>query len=174
MERTSRLSDRQNELIVEHFDFAKRAAFKCSVAKSLNASDVIDLAIEGLIKAAMRYDESKEVKFTSFAYRVIHNHLIDVFKRDFKEYVTDEIELEQPPSDQDSFELMMHENRERLHTWLIEHQHDREIKLLIHRYYADSNRLTTQSELTSFFELSQAQLSYLEKKAKDRLKQALA
>ena len=174
LERTSQqLTETQKQLIVDNLEFAKKVAFKSSVAKSLNYDDVIDLATEGLIKAATRYQPDREVKFTSFAYRVIQNHLIDVFKRDFKDVLVSDFEDEELLQPSHCNEAAGYEQKQRLYKFLIENQHDREINLLIHRYFNNEDKATTQSELTEFYNLSQAQLSYLEKKGKERLQQQL-
>ena len=175
LERSSQqLTETQKQLIVDHLEFAKKVAFKSSVAKSLNYDDVIDLATEGLIKAATKYEAGREVKFTSFAYRVIQNHLIDNFKKDYKDLLVSDFEDETSQQNLISNEMADHEQKQRLYEFLIENHHDREINLLIHRYFNNEDKATTQSELTEFYNLSQAQLSYLEKKAKERVQQQLS
>lgn len=174
IERSSRLTDHQKHLIEENLEFAKKVAFKSSVAKSLNKDDVIDLATEALVKAATRYNPDREVKFTSFAYRVIQNHLIDAFKRDFKDVLVPDFEDQQLINRSGDYEVVDFEQKHRLYEFLIKNQHDREINLLIHRYFNNEDKATTQSELTEFYNLSQAQLSYLERKAKERLQQQLS
>lgn len=173
LERSSRLTDHQKQLIEDHLEFAIKVAMKSSVAKSLNKDDVIDLAVEGLIKAATRYNPDREVKFTSFAYRVIHNLLIDKLKQGCnKELLVGSFEEEafiRPLRSYD--EIEQHEQKQRLYDFLIQNQHDREINLLIHRYFNTEDKVITQAELTDFYQLSQSQLSHLEKKGKDRIRQ---
>ena len=45
--------------------------------------------------------------------------------------------------------------------------------MLIHRYFADEDKPTTQADLTAFYNLSQSQLSHLERKAKERIRKEL-
>ena len=173
LERSSRLTDQQKHLIEENLEFAIKVAMKSSMAKSLNKDDVVDLAMEGLVKAATRYQSDRGVKFMTFAYCVIHNLLIDKLKQGgSKELLVDNFEDEafiRPFHDQT--ELDQHEQKQRLYEFLIQHQHDREINLLIHRYFNMEDKVITQSELTDFFQLSQSQLSHLERKGKERIRQ---
>ena len=173
IERSSRLTDQQKHLIEENLEFAIKVAMKSSMAKSLNKDDVVDLAMEGLVKAATRYQSDRGVKFMTFAYCVIHNLLIDKLKQGgSKELLVDNFEDEtfiRPFHDQT--ELDQHEQKQRLYEFLIQHQHDREINLLIHRYFNMEDKVITQSELTDFFQLSQSQLSHLERKGKERIRQ---
>ena len=173
LERSSRLTDQQKHLIEENLEFAIKVAMKSSMAKSLNKDDVVDLAMEGLVKAATRYQSDRGVKFMTFAYCAIHNLLIDKLKQGgSKELLVDNFEDEafiRPFHDQT--ELDQHEQKQRLYEFLIQHQHDREINLLIHRYFNMEDKVITQSELTDFFQLSQSQLSHLERKGKERIRQ---
>lgn len=171
-ERSGRLTDEQKQLIEDHMDFAKKVAFKSNASKSLDYDDVIDLALEALVKAAIRFDPTRENKFTTYAYRVIQNHLVDAVKKYNKEILVDSLHETEPiQSDLESSDMKM--NQQRLYEYLIKYQHDREINLLIHRYFADEDKITTQADLTTFYNLSQAQLSHLERKAKDRIRKEL-
>lgn len=170
-ERSSRLTDDQKKLLEENFEFAKKVAFKSSIANSMNKDDVVDIAIEALIKAVKSFDENRNVKFTSFAYRVIQNHLIDVFKKNYKkEVLTDNVGEEAVATDDLTQLFEIDEKKQKLYEFLIKHQHDREINLLIHRYFNDDDKITTQSELAKFYQLSQPQLSHLERRGKERLR----
>lgn len=171
--RSSQLTPYQQQLIVDHFEYAQKVAFKSSLAKSMPHDDLIDLAIEGLVKAATCFQPEREVKFTSFAYRVIHNHLIDKWKKDYKELPVSDFDEGLVVQNTVDNELRQHDQRQRLHDFLIQNQHDREINLLIHRYFNCEDKPTTQSDLTSFYNLSQAQISYLEKKGRERIQQQL-
>lgn len=170
-ERSSRLTDEQKQLIEENIDFAKKVAFKTNASKSLNYDDVIDLTLEALVKAATCYDTSRQSKFTTYAYRVIQNHLVDAVKRLNREILVDSFEEE---AGHPEVKVGINElKKQQVYDYLIKHQHEREINLLIHRYFADEDKPTTQADLTAFYNLSQSQLSHLERKGKERIKKEL-
>lgn len=176
LERSSQLTDDQKKLIEENLEFAHKVALKSDFARSLNSDDVIDIATEALVKAAMHFDQKKGVKFTSFAYRVIMNFLADKVKKDhnYKDILVAEFKEEYLQAlQQDYTDVCYHEQKQRLYDFLIKHQHDREINLLIHRHFNNEDKVITQFELSEFFDLSQSQLSHLEKIAKERIQQEL-
>lgn len=171
-ERSSRLTDEQKQLIEENIEFAKKVGFKSNAAKTLNHDDVVDLAIEALIKAAACYDTSRQSKFTTYAYRVIQNHLVDAVKRLNREILIESFD-EEEAGHQEANSGVNEFKKYQLYDYLIQHQHEREINLLIHRYFADEDKPTTQADLTAFYNLSQSQLSHLERKAKERIRKEL-
>lgn len=177
IERSSlQLTPQQNQLIEDHYEFVIADALSMNVSKWLHPHDVVDIAQEALIAAAIKFDPTRSTKFTTYAHRVVYHKLVDYSRREEKEFskLKELLEDEEVPQQLD--DLMRHFERsyqkDKLYDYLVHHQEDRGIKLLIHRYFF-GDKVVKQSDLSKQFNLSQSHLSFLENEAKKKIKNDL-
>lgn len=73
------LSDKEAELLV--YKVINRVKLKNVNAAQLSCSDLFEAGFKGLVKAATLFDKSREIAFSTFAYRLIHNEICNSSKQ---------------------------------------------------------------------------------------------
>lgn len=80
----------ENELIINHMKLAYNLAWKYYnyFQQKLELDDLKSVALEGLIRAAKKYNATLNISFCTYAYRCIRNQLI-AYYRNNKKYLFD-------------------------------------------------------------------------------------
>ena len=70
--------DEIDKLILDNMNFAYYIAhkYKQKVSKYLDFEDLVSICIIGLVKSANTFDNAKNLKFSTYAYKVINNQIL--------------------------------------------------------------------------------------------------
>ena len=76
-----RVTQEQSKLVEDNFNLIYAVANKYYSGMSIlfDYDEVISICSEGLVKAAICYDVTKNVKFSTFAYNVMKNNLLSIY-----------------------------------------------------------------------------------------------
>ena len=106
MPKQNRLTEHQQQIVEENMGLVGKVITERVLAPDklglFTRGDLFQIGCEGLCKAAASFKDNGKGQFSTFAYRVIHNHIIDAMRystlRSSREIVTDQV-------DQDEYEL---------------------------------------------------------------------
>lgn len=70
----------KTDLILEHLTYANCLAKRYKKHSSCSLDELISAAYMGLVEAASKFDISKNVKFTTYAYWKIHSSILDYIR----------------------------------------------------------------------------------------------
>lgn len=164
------------------------------VLKGLNNTrvdydELFSVGIVGYAKALDSYDKSREVKFSTYAINCIKNEVLFFLRKENKHNANttslnkilsvdkngNNLELEEIMSDGNIGEkglediILEDENREIL-LRAMEHLKEKERYILIHRFGLDRGIVMTQKEIAEVINMSQANVSKIEKTGLHKLK----
>lgn len=181
------ITEAAGQLINDHYYLVKAVACQFKNA-ALSFDDLYDIAQEGLVNAAIKFDPSKGVPFSSYAWVVMINAakkgLIRTSNKKESFLEKDALEekillLEEKKGKRgknEVFFLKMEETEEiNLIKKIIEEKSssDYEIFLLKERYLGGEGKITSQAEIAKRFNLTQPKVSKMEKKAREKIRREM-
>lgn len=75
------MTEEQEKLAVENIGLAKHIALTWNRTINMELDDLIGIAQLGLVKASIKFDQNKGVRFSTFAARVIENEILMELRR---------------------------------------------------------------------------------------------
>ena len=82
MQQTQRSIESRDELLLEHYELARRIAYRmyARLPQLLEVDDLVSAAVMGLFEAIDRYDDSRSVPFVAFAKHRIRGSIMDAIR----------------------------------------------------------------------------------------------
>jgi RNA polymerase sporulation-specific sigma factor len=151
-----------------------------SIANKFNPDDedVYSEGMIGLIKAIEKFDESKKIKFSTFAYKYISGTILDYYNR-IETKIPDAISLNEPTDDSGLYELIdllesSEDNIERYEEYDLHKDRRRFVDLVINKECSDQDRAVftmyldgkTRKDITIKFGISRERVRQIEGKVK--------
>lgn len=153
-----------------------------------DAEDLISIGTIGLIKAVNSFDNTKKVRFSTYASRCIENEILMSFRREKKAPTTvsmqDPIETGKDGSSLTVIDIVPdefildedYEQREesKLLSEMVQQLQGRERQVILLRYGLSGNPPLTQQEVADLLGISRSYISRIEKAAVQKLRQNMA
>ncbi|MFR8547845.1 MAG: RNA polymerase sporulation sigma factor SigK [Lachnospiraceae bacterium] len=176
-------------LLIEHNLRLVAHVAKKYQAPEQDTDDLISIGIIGLIKAVMTFDSEKNNRLATYAARCIENELLMMFRS--RKKLTREVSMyEKIGVDQEGRELRLMDVLESepvdilgnlelqkniflLYSCMKDVLSDRELLVICDRYGLYGRQEKTQREIASELGISRSYVSRLEKKALEKLREAL-
>lgn len=151
-----------------------------SIANKFNPDDedVYSEGMIGLIKAIEKFDESKKIKFSTFAYKYISGTILDYYNR-IEAKIPDAISLNEPTDDSGLYELIdllesSEDHIERYEEYDLHKDRRRFVDLVINKECSDQDRAVftmyldgkTRKDITIKFGISRERVRQIEGKVK--------
>lgn len=180
--------DARNKLVEYNLRLVAHIVKKYSI-NGRNTEDLISIGTIGLIKAINTYSEEKGSQLVTYASRCIENELLMRLRQERKE--TREISLYEPiGTDKEGNEinlldiicsedeqflqvLISKDNLSKLKIVFTQVLDEREQEIMIYRYGLNDHDELTQKELASRLGISRSYVSRIEKRALQKLRNAL-
>lgn len=148
-----------NKLVKDNEKLAYKVAHTFNPVTMVDLEDIKQIALIGLWKAVENFDETKGFQFSTFAYRVIRNEVLQELKK-FKRTSSslDEMELDLSYNESEFEDLV---TREGIKVYLNDEEYSI-VTMTIDGY--------TQKEISEMIQLSQSQISRVYIRAKEKIK----
>lgn len=172
-----KLSSEKEHLVLENQKFVHYLVRKLGITpNSSEYEDIVSIGMIGLVKAAITFDSSRKIKFSTYASRCINNEIFMHYRKANK-YAND-ISIDEPiGNDGEGKELTLEDTLEDPNSNFVEKIVNKEdfIKLIsiVLNYLETRNRIimlyrignTTQSDIAKMLQISRSYVSKIESKA---------
>ncbi|MCD7744428.1 MAG: RNA polymerase sporulation sigma factor SigK [Lachnospiraceae bacterium] len=176
-------------LLIEHNLRLVAHIAKKYQSPELDSDDLLSIGIIGLIKAVMTFDSEKNARLGTYAARCIENELLMMLRA--RKKLTHETSMyEKIGTDQEGRDLRLmdvlesepidviedletQKNIRRMRACMGQILSERERRVLAGRYGLDGQKERTQREIAAVMGISRSYVSRLEKRALEKMRQAL-
>lgn len=173
------MREKQEEMLNNNAKLAYKIANKYLINYKDEYEDIKQIALLGLWKAVLNYNDSLKVSFSTFAYPVISNEINQYLRKQKKKLldvslnniVSDNITIEDILKDEENSIERSEENMELLELKEIKEKVLSGVKSKKRDVYREIDKGERQEKIAKIFKISQAQVSRIQKQINEQIKE---